>query len=135
MKLKIITLILLILLVVLVFSIPTLKNTAPRNMVEGHFVKADRSPEELYADFPEEIREEPAGAVFNGFNIEMTAWTVCVDEAKVYSNPGEDPNWYLYSLKAGDSVTVRELDLGTRTFAAIKVANYTKFTNLCQVED
>jgi hypothetical protein len=91
--------------------------------------------QELYTDFPEEHMEEAAGAVFDGFHIEMTAWYVCVDEAKVYSNPGEDPNWYLYTLKEGDPVTVRELDLGTRTFAAVKLANFTKLTNLCPVEE
>ena len=65
----------------------------------------------------------------------MTPWTVCVDEAKVYSNPGDNPAWYLYSLQDGDPVTVRELDLGTRTYAAIAVAEYVKFTDLCPAED
>jgi hypothetical protein len=78
--------------------------------------------------------EDPAGAVFTGFNVEMTAWVVCVEGAKVYSGPEENPDWYLYSLKDGDPVTVRELDLGTRTFAASEVARYTKFTNLCSAE-
>jgi len=80
-------------------------------------------------------QEDPAGAVFEGFNLEMSAWYVCVDEARVYSNPGEDANWYLASLTIGTPVTVRELDQSTRTFAMIEVAKYTKFTNLCTAED
>lgn len=58
-------------------------------------------------------------------------WEVCVDESKVYGNPGDNPDWYLYSLKDGTSVRVRELD-STRTWAAIDVANWILFTDLCE---
>jgi hypothetical protein len=106
---------------------PVLLYAEPTNPVQ-------RPAAELYTDFPEEYVEEPAGAVFNGFNVEMTDWVVCVNETKVYSNPGENPDWYLYTLKDGEPVTVRELDRATRTFAAIKVARYVKFTDLCSLD-
>jgi hypothetical protein len=58
-------------------------------------------------------------------------WKVCVDEAKVYGNPGENLEWFLRSLPKGTSVQVRELD-SSRTFAMINPAEYVKFTDLCR---
>jgi hypothetical protein len=127
------TIIMTIILIILLLSIPVRKRTSPRNVVE----KAQASlPIQLaVAPAPPIVQQEnPAGAVMN-ISIEMTHWVVCVDETKVYSNPGADPNWYLYSLARDTEVVVRELDLGTRTYAAIDVAHYVKFTDLCSAEE
>jgi hypothetical protein len=126
-------LILLIILIILLLSIPKRKNAAPNDLVE----RVTQLPVQLYAAVPQAAipvaQENPAGAVFTG-SVEMTSWVVCVDEARVYSNPGANVDWHLYSLPRDTAVTVRELD-HTRTWAAIKVANYVRFTDLCWAED
>jgi len=112
--------------------------SAPRNMVQAPVIakiseeRAVVAPEPIVEAAPVVLPyvEDPAGEVVT-IGVEMTQWTVCVDEAKVYSNPGANPDWYLYSLPKGTPVTVRELD-ATRTFAAVQVANYVLFTELCQ---
>ena len=59
-------------------------------------------------------------------------WIVCVNEGtKVYNNPGENPDWYIYSLEDGTPVMVRELD-SSREWAMIQPAEYVRFTDLCR---
>lgn len=79
---------------------------------------------------PNKVAENHSGEVVY-FNDAPTKWKVCVNEAKVYSNPGTNPEWYLYSLVDETQVMVRELDRGTRTWAMIQVSHWVKFTDLC----
>lgn len=126
------------LLIIILTACAPQPTSAPRNMVEAPVVaqisveRAVVAPEPVVEVAPVVLPyiEDPAGEVVT-VSVEMTHWTVCVDEAKVYSNPGANPDWYLYSLPKGTPVTVRELD-HTRTWAAIKVANYVKFTDVCR---
>jgi hypothetical protein len=75
------------------------------------------------------VIEDPAGEVF--WSDVPRDWKVCVNEARVYSNPGINDDWYLYSLYDETPVMVRELD-SSRTFAMIEPARYVKFTDLCR---
>jgi hypothetical protein len=70
------------------------------------------------------------GDVFT-LDIHMSKWKVC-KPVSVYSAPGEDPRWYLYSLEVGTAVTVRELAPQDSDWAMIKVAEWVKFASLCR---
>jgi hypothetical protein len=61
-------------------------------------------------------------------------YVVCVENARVYSNPGENENWYMYSLPSGTQVRPREFDRRTRTWVSVEVARWVKMTDLCRLE-